>query len=369
MRVPFLNLAEAHEELREEIEARVGVVMRSGRFLRGPECAEFEREFADYVGADYCVTVGSGLDALRLSLAAFGVGPGDEVVVPGNTYIATWLAVSSTGAQPVPVDPDEETFTITASAIETVLTPQTKAIIPVHLYGSVADMDPICELARSENLLVVEDAAQAHGARYHGRRVGALGDLAAWSFYPGKNLGAYGDGGAVTGNDSVLLERVRRLADYGSVAKYIHEEKGWNSRLDEIQAAVLRVKLDVLDEWNARRSRSAERYMAELANMPFVLPRIPQWAEPVWHQFVIQSTVREALMDELREMGVETLIHYPIPPHHQHAYSELANISLPISERLAEEVFSLPIGPHLSLEQLEGVVDALKSACGRTYEP
>jgi dTDP-4-amino-4,6-dideoxygalactose transaminase len=258
--VPFLDLQAAYLELKNEIDAATARVLASGFYLLGSELQAFEQEFARYVGVKHCVAVGSGLDALHLSLKALGVGPGDEVLVPSNTYIATWLAVSYAGGVPVPVEPDERTYNIDPRRIETAITPSTKGILPVHLYGQAADMDGVLEIAQRHNLWVLEDAAQGHGARYKARRVGGLGNAAGWSFYPGKNLGALGDGGAVTTNDGALADRVRLLRNYGSRVKYYFEEQGFNSRMDEIQAAVLRVKLQHLDEWNSRRCRIAARY-------------------------------------------------------------------------------------------------------------
>jgi dTDP-4-amino-4,6-dideoxygalactose transaminase len=355
-RVPFLDLAVAFNEIGPIVKERVDAVLTGGQYIHGPECTTFEKEFSSYVGAADCVGVGNGLDALRLSLAALGIGPGDDVLVPANTYIATWLAVTAAGARPVPVEPDESTFNIAVAGIEASTTPRTKAIIPVHLYGLPADMQPILDFAGAKGIRVIEDAAQAHGARYRGRRVGSIGDLAAWSFYPAKNLGAYGDGGAVTGSDPVLMERVRRIANYGSTRKYEHTEKGWNSRLDEIQAAVLRVKLGLLDEWNARRAVVAGRYSRELRNPAVQLPRVPDWGETVWHQFVIRTPIRDRLAKVLSDEGVETMIHYPIPPHRQAAYSELGAMSFPVTERLSQEILSLPVGPHLTQSQVDLVV-------------
>ena len=305
--------------------------------------------------------VGNGLDALRLSLTALGIGAGDDVLVPSNTYIATWLAVSAVGARPVPVEPDEETFNISAEAISAALTPRTRAVIPVHLYGLPAAMEEIADCARTNDLRVIEDACQAHGARSAGQRAGSFGDLAAWSFYPAKNLGAYGDGGAVTGRDPDLIERVRLLANYGSPKKYEHAVKGYNSRLDELQAAVLRVKLGCLDEWNERRTKVAERYLGGIRHPGIRLPQVPSNAQSVWHQFVVRSPKRDEVAQHLRDQGVETLIHYPVAPHAQPAYEELADLSLPVAERLSNEVLSLPMGPHLAMSQVDIVIDALNS--------
>jgi len=311
------------------------------------------------------VGVGNGLDALHLALRALGVGQGDEVLVPSNTYIATWLAVSYAGAVPVPVEPDERTYNIDPEKLEAAITDRTRAIIPVHLYGQPADMDPILEVARKHNLWVLEDAAQAHGACYKGKRVGGLGDIAGWSFYPGKNLGAFGDGGAVTTNNDELADRVRVLRNYGSRTKYFNEVRGFNSRLDEIQAAVLRVKLKHLDEWNRRRRHIAELYRRELEGCDLILPYVPEWAEPAYHLFVVRSGQRDALQQYLETQGIGTLIHYPVPPHLQQAYCEigLAAGTLPISERIHQEVLSLPIGPHVTEAQVETVTRAVCEFC------
>lgn len=359
--VPFLDLQAAYLELKAEIDEAVSRVLASGWYLLGAEIDAFENEFAAYVGAKHCIGVGNGLDALHLSLRAMEIGSGDEVIVPSNTYIATWLAVTYAGATPVPVEPDEHTYNLDPEGLEAALTERTKAVIPVHLYGQPADMEPIRAFAARHGLRVLEDAAQAHGARYKGQRVGGLGDATAWSFYPGKNLGALGDGGAVTTNDDVLAETLRTLRNYGSRVKYVNETRGFNSRLDELQAAVLRVKLRHLDAWNDRRKRVAARYLRELRGAGLLLPVVPTWADPVWHLFVVRSPERDRLQEGMKERGVGALVHYPIPPHLQGAYRDL-NLpegSFPISERLHQQVFSLPIGPHLSEVQLEAVVSSL----------
>ena len=337
-------------------------VLESGHYILGPEVEDFESEFATYCEAAETVSVANGLDALHLALRAMDVGPGDEVIVPSNTYIATWLAVSQCGATPVPVEPVEATYNLDPALIEAAITPRTKVILPVHLYGQPADMDPILAIARKHGLRVLEDAAQAHGARYKGKRIGGHGDAVAWSFYPGKNLGALGDGGAVTTNDPGLAERIRVLRNYGSRVKYVNEVQGYNSRLDPIQAAVLRVKLKYLQEWNARRTDLANRYLAGLADSGLVLPYVPNWAEPAWHLFVVRSSQRGALQKDLTSAGVGSLIHYPIPPHKQQAYSDgpWRTKALPLATLLADEVLSLPIGPQLSAESLCKVIDSLK---------
>jgi dTDP-4-amino-4,6-dideoxygalactose transaminase len=364
MTVPFLDLAAGYSELQHEIEAAVLASLRSGRYIGGQDVEAFEREFAVYTGAQQCVGVGNGLDALHLALRAMKIGRGDEVIVPSNTYIATWLSVSQCGATPIPVEPVPSTYNIDASKVEAAITRRTKAIIPVHLYGQPADMDSILAIARKHGLCVLEDAAQAHGARYKGKRIGSHADAAAWSFYPAKNLGALGDAGAVTTNNLDIAERVRELRNYGSRVKYVNEIQGYNSRLDPIQAVALRVKLKFLDEWNARRAAIAARYMAELAAVRLFLPAVPDWAEPVWHLYVVQHPGRDALQAALQESGIRTQIHYPIPPHLQAAYATLDHKegSFPIAEGMAKQLLSLPIGPQLDSASVEAVVAALHSA-------
>lgn len=362
MKVPFLDLCAAYRELQPEIDAAVARVLDSGWYILGEEVEAFEVEWAAYCQAEHAVGVGNGLDALHLALRAMGVGPGDEVIVPVHTFIATWLAVSRCGATPVPVEPDECTYNIDPNLIEAAITSHTKVIIPVHLYGQPADLNPILAIARSHGLRVLEDAAQAHGARYKGKRIGGHGDAAAWSFYPGKNLGALGDGGAVTTSDSDLAERIRTLRNCGSRTKYINEVQGINSRLDPIQAAVLRVKLKYLDEWNERRKAIAAKYLENLADTGPILPQVPSWAEPVWHLFVVRTKDRSALQHRLTEAGISTMIHYPIPPHLQKAYAGLGHKpgSFPLSEKMAKEVLSLPMGPHLQGSDINAVIEALR---------
>lgn len=361
--IPFLDLRAAYLELKPEIDAAVARVLDSGWYILGPEVEAFEAEYAAYCQATHAIGLANGLDALHLALRAMDVGPGDEVIVPSNTYIATWLAVSQCGATPVPVEPVETTYNIDPARIEAAITPRTKVILPVHLYGQPADLGPILAIARKHGLRVLEDAAQAHGARYKGQRIGAHGDAVAWSFYPGKNLGALGDAGAVTTNDAHLAERIRVLRNYGSRVKYVNDVQGYNSRLDPLQAAVLRVKLRVLDEWNARRSAIAQRYLQALAGSGLVLPQVPSWAEPVWHLFVVRHPQREALAARLQAAGVASLIHYPIAPHQQAAYAGagFAPEAFPLAQRIAQEVLSLPIGPQMdgaSVSLVEAVVTA-----------
>lgn len=363
MTVPFLDLKTPYLELKDELDAAYHRVMESGWYILGQEVQAFEREFASYCEAKHCVGVGNGLEALDLILRAMDVGPGDEVIVPANTYIATWLAVTHVGATPLPVEPDEHTYNIDSNRIEQAITSKTKAILVVHLYGQPADMDPINALAKKHGLKIIEDCAQAHGARYKGRRAGSLGDAAGFSFYPGKNLGAFGDGGAVTTNDPLLAERIQVLRNYGSQLKYHNEVVGYNSRLDELQAALLRVKLTKLDEWNGRRRLVATQYLQEFSgSQGFVLPNVPEWAEPVWHLFVIRHAQRDALQTALADAGVGTMIHYPISPHLQAAYAalNLKEGAYPLSEQMAKEMLSLPMGPHLSDSGCSSVVSAIE---------
>lgn len=363
IKVPFLDLKAGYLELQHDIDAAIKRVLDSGWYILGEEVANFEREYAAYCEAKHCVGLASGLDALHLALLALGVGAGDEVIVPSNTYIATWLAVSQCGASPIPVEPDPATYNLDPARIEAAINSRTKVILPVHLYGQPADMDPILGIARKHGLKVLEDGAQAHGARYKGKRVGAHGDVVAWSFYPGKNLGAYGDGGAITTDDGEIAERVRVLGNYGSRVKYVNDIQGFNSRLDPLQAAALRVKLKVLDEWNARRKAIAHRYEAELIDSGLTLPHVPGWADPAWHLYVVQHAQRDELQRKLSEADIGTLIHYPIPPHLQQAYGSSGYVKgrFPIAERLARQMLSLPMGPHLTLEQQIAVISQLSS--------
>ncbi len=361
MNIPFLDLKATYLELQPEIDDAIKRVLDSGWYVLGEEVDAFEREYAAYCEAKHCVGVANGLDALHLALLALGVGAGDEVIVPSNTYIATWLAVSQCGATPVPVEPDVATYNIDPVRIEAAITPCTKVILPVHLYGQPADMDPILAIARKHGLKVLEDGAQAHGARYKGKRVGAHGDVVAWSFYPGKNLGAFGDGGAITTNDAEIAERIRVLRNYGSRVKYVNDVRGFNSRLDPIQAAALRVKLKVLGTWNVRRAVIASRYQTGLADTGLTLPFVPDWAEPAWHLYVVQHPQRDALQKRLSEAGIGSLIHYPIPPHLQQAYASAGFVKgeFPIAEQIANNCLSLPIGPHLD----EAGASAVTTAC------
>jgi dTDP-4-amino-4,6-dideoxygalactose transaminase len=363
MNIPFLDLNAPYQELKSELDSAYRRVMESGWFIMGAEVEAFDREFAAYCGVKHCIGVGNGLEALHLILRAYAIGEGDEVIVPANTYIATWLAVSYAGATPVPVEPGPRTYNLDPARVEAAITPKTKAIMPVHLYGQPADMDPLMQIAEKHNLKVIEDAAQAQGARYKGRISGSLAHAAGFSYYPGKNLGALGDAGAIVTNDNALAEQVRMLRNYGSKVKYVHEVKGFNTRLDEMQAAFLRAKLVHLDEWNKRRAKIAAYYLDHLADLPnLILPFAPDWAVPAWHIFMIQTPRRDELQQYLKNKGVGTLIHYPVPPHLSKAYAELGlqKGAFPITESIASSELSLPMGPHLSLDEAEYVVGMIQ---------
>jgi dTDP-4-amino-4,6-dideoxygalactose transaminase len=348
--------------LKPQLDAAYERVMASGRYVQGEELEAFEAEFAAFCGARFCAGVANGLEALLLILTAYGIGAGDQVLVPANTFIATWLAVTHAGALPVPVEPLENTFNLDPERIAAAVTARTRAVIAVHLYGQPAEMDAITEVARRHGLLVIEDAAQAHGARLRGRSSGNLADAAAFSFYPAKNLGAFGDAGAVVTDDPDLMVRIRRLRNYGAETKHDHDVTGFNSRLDPLQAAFLRVRLHSLRQWNARRAAIAQAYLQALSTVPgCILPYVAPANEPSWHLFVIRHRQRDLLRQWLARAGVETLIHYPVPPHLSAAYSHLGKVTgdLPIAERLAQEVLSLPIGPHLDSGSVDHVIQAI----------
>lgn len=363
MNVPFVDFTPAYQELKAELDEAYARFMQSAWYVLGKEVEAFEAEYAAYCGSKYCVGVGNGLDAMHLVLRAWGLGAGDEVIVPSNTYIATWLAVSQAGATPVPVEPDPATYNIDPNRIAAAITPRTKAILPVHLYGQTADMDAIMALAEKHGLKVLEDAAQAQGARCRGRRAGALGHAAGHSFYPTKNLGALGDAGAVTTDDADLAEKVRTLRNYGSKKRYYNEVQGINSRLDEFQAALLRVKLRHLDEWNGRRTRIAKFYHSQLAPLSqrLTLPSVPEWAEPAWHLFVVCHPQRDQFQARLTAAGIGNLIHYPVPPHLSGAYASagIAAGTQPLAEKIASSILSLPLSPHITSEQAQLVVEAV----------
>jgi dTDP-4-amino-4,6-dideoxygalactose transaminase len=358
--IPFLNLGLINSRYKDEIKEAMNRVLLSGWYTQGVELTKFEKEFSAYCGTKHCIGVGNGLDALRLILHAYNIGPGDEVIVPANTYIASILAISQNGAIPVLVEPHNDSYNIDPIEIEKKITRKTKAIMIVHLYGQSVDMNPINMIAEQYRLLVIEDAAQAHGAYYQNKRVGNLGDAAGFSFYPGKNLGALGDGGAITTNDDDLAERIRALRNYGSHIKYENLYKGYNSRLDEIQAAILRIKLKTLDEDNRKRREISRLYRTKIANELIFLPEAIGGEEShVWHLFVIRTKKREELKNYLAEHGVETLIHYPIPPHKQKAYKEWESLNLPLTEKIHKEVLSLPISPVMDEKDAIEVIELI----------
>jgi len=367
MQIPFNDFKAPYQELKTELDEAYHRFMESGWLVLGKETSAFEEEYAAYCEAAHCVGISNGLDALHLALRALGVGPGDEVIVPSNTYIATWLAVTQAGGTPVPVEPDPTTFNLDPSLVEAAVTPRTRVILSVNLYGQPCDYDPLHAIARRHGLKLAIDNAQAHGARYKGRRVGGIADIECHSFYPSKNLGAFGEAGAVTTQDPDLADKIRVLRNYGSRVRYHNEIPGYNARIDELQAAFLRVKLRHLDEWNTRRTAIAERYLSDLRSLAsdLSLPSVPEWASPVWHLFVIRHPRRDALQKHLADHGIQTIIHYPIPPHMSGAYSNpTSNIqhpTLPIAEQLASEVLSLPIGPHMILNAVDEVVKSIRS--------
>ena len=361
--ISFFDINAGHAELGNSLQDAFKRVLESGSIIMGAELLAFEEEFAAYCGVKHCIGVGNGLDALALALRARGIGPGDEVIVPSQTFIASWLAVSMTGATPVPVEIDLATYGIDAKRIREQVSPRTKAIMPVHLFGAPADMDAINAIASEFNLFVLEDAAQAHGAYYKGKRAGALGHAAGFSFYPSKNLGALGDGGAIVTDDDQLAADMRRLRNYGSNKKYVHEVAGVNSRLDELQAAILRAKLPSLDHGNERRRAIAERYTAGLQGIVDLhTPQSVEGATPVYHLYVIRTTKRDELIAYLGEQGVTCLIHYPIAPHQQGAYADLGipADSLPLANQAAAQTLSLPIWPQMPLAQVDEVIAHIK---------
>lgn len=361
--ISFLDLKAINERYEKEIECAIKEVLRSGQYILGDQVKNFEYEFARYCGVKHAIGVANGLDALSLILLGYGIKEGDEVIVPANTYIATLLSVSMNGAIPILVEPDLNSYNIDPKRIEEKITCRTRAIIVVHLYGQVANMKHIWEIANKHNLKIIEDAAQAHGAVYNGKRVGNLGDAGAFSFYPGKNLGALGDGGAITTNDDELAKRLRALRNYGSHEKYYNLYKGVNSRLDEIQAAVLRVKLRYLDEENEKRRKIAEYYLTHIKNDKVILPFVDEKnrLSHVWHLFVVRVKKRKEFQNYLQSHGIQTLIHYPIPPHKQNAYSELNNLKLLVTEEIHNMVVSLPISPILTFEHVNKIVQVINN--------
>ncbi|RYG62356.1 MAG: DegT/DnrJ/EryC1/StrS family aminotransferase [Alphaproteobacteria bacterium] len=364
-RVAFFDLGAANKDILPELEAAALRVVRSGWFVGGPEVSTFEKNFARYVGSTHGVGVGNGMDALSMALMALGVGEGDEVIVPGHTFIATWLAVSKLGAVPVPVSIDEDTYAMDADAIEAAITPKTKVIMPVHLYGHPAPMPQIMDIAKRYSLKVVDDAAQAQGAEIGGRRIGSWGDATCWSFYPAKNLGALGDAGGVTTSDDALAASVRKRGNYGSETKYVHDDMNcMNSRLDPMQAAFLDVKLGHLDAWNQKRCEAADFYNEALKGLPLHLPKVKGNAVAVWHMYVIRTERREELQAFLQEKGIPTLIHYPHAITDQRAYATMKDVleatpAMQQARRISAECLSLPFGPHHTREELQMVVDAL----------
>jgi len=359
---PFLDLTTLHAGLRDELLAACARVIDGGQYIHGDQCLQFEAAFAAYCASPHCLGVGNGLDALHLALRALGIGPGDEVIVPAHTFIATWLAVDHAGATPMPVDVRTDTANLDPALIEAAITPRTRAILAVHLYGQPADLDAINAIATRHGLAVVEDAAQAHGARYKGKPVGSLGDAAGFSFYPGKNLGALGDGGAVTCREAALAEKIASLRNYGSPKKYFAESRGYNSRLDELQAALLNVKLAHLEAWNASRRAIAAIYLERLASLPgLALPVVSAWAEPVWHLFTVRCGRRDELAEKLTARGIGNAMHYPLPPHRQAAYADrrLAAGTFPVAEKISAETLSLPIDPTMCADDAHQVADAV----------
>lgn len=359
--VPFVDLSAQYASIKDEVSEAIAKVLERTDFILGRDVALFEEEFAAFCGVDYAVGVDSGTSALELALRAYGVGAGDEVITVANTFIATALAISFTGATPVLVDIDPDTYTLDASLLASVITARTKAIIPVHLYGQPADMDPILELAEQHGLVVIEDACQAHGATYKGKPVGSLGHAAAFSFYPGKNLGAYGDAGAVVTSDTKVAESLKMLRNYGSAQKYHHEMRGFNRRLDTLQAAVLRVKLPYLEAWSVARRRQAKLY-SELLEDSVLVPTEADYARSVYHLYVVRVKNREELQANLQAQGVSTGIHYPIPVHLQPAYQDLGyqQGNFPITERYAKEILSLPMYPELTSSLVRHVAGAIR---------
>ena len=361
MKVPFMDFSLAYKDLENEIDCAMKDVLSSGRYILGPAVDTFEEQWAHFCEAQHAIGVANGLDALKLSLMALDIGPGDEVIVPSNTYIATWLAVSSLGATPVPVEPLSTTFNINPENILPAITSKTRAIIPVHLYGQPAQLDQILRIASENNLFVVEDAAQAHGASFMGKKIGGHGDLVCWSFYPGKNLGALGDAGAVTTNNTALANKIKILRNYGSEKKYLNSFKGINSRLDPIQAVVLLVKLKHLDRWKVIRSNFASMYTSRLSDISAItFQEQPEFQESAWHLFVIRCRDRDELQQFLTHSDIGTLIHYPLPPHQQKAYLEYNDYDLPIASLLSSQLLSLPLHPHLKEDEVHACIDAVR---------
>ena len=354
--IPFLDVKAINLRFKNELELAMKQVLESGWYILGEKSRAFEKAFAEYCGIEHCIGCGNGLDALRLGIKALGFGENDEIIVPANTYIASILAISDNGCKPIFVEPSLQTYNIDVEKIESAITPRTKAILVVHLYGQVVEMQKVWELAQKHKLAIIEDCAQAHGATYQGKRVGTLGDVAGFSFFPGKNLGALGDGGAVTTKHKDVAEKVRALGNYGSHKKYVNLYKGLNSRLDEIQAAILEIKLKHLDSDNESRRKIAKFYRENITNTKIILPECVSEEGHAWHLFVVRCEERDRFQAYLKDNGIETIIHYPIPPHKQEAYKEYNLLSLPITEKIHREVLSLPISPVMSREQAERAV-------------
>ena len=359
--IKFLDLEKVNNRFRSETDERIKSILDKGWYLQGEWDKTFEEHFAQFCGVKHCIGCANGLDALNLIIRAYGFGEGDEIIVPANTYIATILAISENNCTPVLVEPDINTYNINPDLIEDKITPKTKAIMVVHLYGQAVQMDKIWELAKQYNLKIIEDSAQAHGAIYKGRRTGNLGNVSGFSFYPGKNLGCMGDGGCVTTNDDILAAKIRAIANYGSDRKYHHIYKGINSRLDEIQAAVLDVKLQHLDEDNQRRREIAKYYRENIKNQKIILPKVYDEKSHVWHIFAIRCNYRDNLQKYLEENGIQTNIHYPTPPHKQGAYKEWANKNYPVSEEIHATELSLPISPVMTEEEVKKVVETINA--------
>jgi len=363
MNIPLVDLKAQYETIKDEVIAKVSETIASTQYILGEEVTLFEQEFAEYCQATECVGLSSGTEALHLAIRACDIGPGDEVITVANTFIATVLAITYTGATPILVDANIDSYTIDVSHLEACITERTKAIIPVHLYGQPADMDPILAIAKKHTLTVIEDACQAHGARYNQKRVGALGDIGCFSFYPGKNLGAYGDAGAITTNNPAYAQKIRMLRNYGSSKKYYHDFKGFNSRLDTLQAAVLRIKLKKLDQWSQARRKAAKQYNRLLAETDLSIPRVCSYAEHVYHLYVVRSKKRDALLSHLHNKGIGAGIHYPIPIHLMDAFQDLGykTGAFPVTEQYANEILSLPLFPELTDEQIRYICDAISS--------
>jgi dTDP-4-amino-4,6-dideoxygalactose transaminase len=359
--IPFVDLRAQYRSIKSEIDAAMASVIDCSAFIQGAEVAAFEQEFAEYCGARACASTGNGTDALYIALRALGIGPGDEVITVSHTFIATTEAISHCGARPVMVDIRNDTMLLDPERLEAAITPRTKAVIPVHLYGQICDMDAISTIARRHGLKIIEDAAQAHGATWRGRRVGGISDVTCFSFYPAKNLGAFGDAGAIVSDDVALIETARAIANHGRHSKYIHFREGVSSRLDGLQAAILRVKLRHLDEWNAARRRIAQQYLTHLSDTQVELPTTRHECDPVWHLFVIRTDDRDGLQAALKARGIETGVHYPCPLHLQPAYVELGvpKGSLPVTELVAGRILSLPMFPEMTSAQVENVVTAV----------